>query len=277
MATKQLRISASVEITDILMAELSEIGFDIFEDSDTGIHAYCPLAIYDQAAAQEIIARYQFLGPIEVEESEIEKQNWNAVWETNYDPIRISDQVNIRASFHEPDPSVAMDIVINPKMSFGTGHHETTTLMVQGMFELSLTNKSVLDVGTGTGILAFIAIKFGASRVHGFDIDPWSVENSIENAALNACEMVSFQEGTIRDEPSTTYDVVLANINRNILLDELAEYALRMVSGGTLLLSGFYSDDIPHLLEAAQALGFVLEAETKLRNWACLRLTKVSV
>jgi ribosomal protein L11 methyltransferase len=274
MATKQLRISASVEITDILMAELSEIGFDIFEDTDTGIQAYCPLAVYDHSAAHEIIERYRFLGPIEVEEAEIEKQNWNAVWETNYDPIRISDQVNIRASFHEPDPSVAMDIVINPKMSFGTGHHETTTLMVQGMFEIDLTNKSVLDVGTGTGILAFIAIKLGANRVHGFDIDPWSVENSIENASLNGCEMVTFQEGTIRNEPDTTYDVVLANINRNILLDELAEYAARLVPGGTLLLSGFYADDISYLLEAATSHGLSLESETNLRNWACLRLKK---
>ena len=274
MATKQLRITASVEITDILMAELGEIGFDIFEDFDVGIHAYCPLAAYDHAAAIEIIERYRFLGPIEVEEAEIEKQNWNAVWETNYDPIRISDRVYIRASFHEPDPSVAMDIVINPKMSFGTGHHETTTLMVQGMFDLDLRNKSLLDVGTGTGILAFIAIRLGANRVHGFDIDPWSVENSIENALLNGCEMVTFQEGTIRNEPETTYDVVLANINRNILLDELGEYAARLVSGGTLLLSGFYTDDISYLLEAANSYGLTRVSETNLRNWACLRLKK---
>ncbi len=277
MATKQLRISASSEITDILMAELSEIGFDIFEDTDSGIQAYCPLHVYHAEAAQEIIERYRFLGPIDVEEAVIEKQNWNAVWETNYDPIRISDRVNIRASFHEPDPTVDLDIVINPKMSFGTGHHETTSLMVQAMFELSLQNKSLLDVGTGTGILTFIAIKLGATRVHGFDIDPWSVENSIENAALNACEMVTFQEGTIRDEPAATYDVVLANINRNILLDEIAEYVARLAPGGILLLSGFYTDDIPYLVEAAQALGMVVEAETNLRNWACLRLKKASL
>jgi ribosomal protein L11 methyltransferase len=146
--------------------------------------------------------------------------------------------------------------------------------MVQAMFEISLAGKSVLDVGTGTGILAFIALKLGASRVHGFDIDPWSVENSIENAVLNDCEMATFQEGTIRDEPSTIYDVVIANINRNILLDEIAEYAVRLASGGHLLLSGFYAEDIPFLTQAAQPLGLVLEAETNLRNWACLRLRK---
>jgi len=276
MATKQLIISAAVEITDILMAELGEIGFDIFEDTDSGMKAYCPLDQYDASAAHEIIHRYQFLGPIEVQEAEIEKQNWNAVWENNYDPIRISDQVNIRASFHEPDPTAALDIVINPKMSFGTGHHETTTLMVQAMFELSLAGKTVLDVGTGTGILAFIALKLGASRVHGFDIDPWSVENSIENAVLNDCESATFQEGTIRDEPEFVYDVVIANINRNILLDEISEYALRLQSGGYLMLSGFYAADIPILIEAALPLGLQLEAETSLRNWACLRLRKAS-
>jgi ribosomal protein L11 methyltransferase len=232
------------------------------------------LDLYDSTAAHEIIERYRFLGSIDVTEAEIEKQNWNAVWETNYDPIRISDKVNIRASFHEPDPSVEMDIVINPKMSFGTGHHETTTLMVQAMFEISLEGKSVLDVGTGTGILAFIALKLGASRVHGFDIDPWSVENSIENAALNNCESATFQEGTIRDEPLTIYDVVIANINRNILLDELAEYALRLKSGGVLLLSGFYAADIPFLTAAASPLGLSFETETHLRDWACIRLKK---
>jgi len=274
MATKQLTISADVEVTDILMAELGEIGFDIFEDIDSGIKAYCPMDVYNADAANEIIERYRFLGPIDVEEAEIEKQNWNAVWETNYDSIRISDQVNIRASFHEPDPTVPMDIVINPKMSFGTGHHETTTLMVQAMFEIPLEGKSVLDVGTGTGILAFVALKLGASPVHGFDIDPWSVENSIENAALNDCESVSFQEGTIRNEPLTVYDIVIANINRNILIDELAEYAIRLQAGGVLFLSGFYSEDIPYLTEAALPLGLQLEVETNLRNWACLRLRK---
>jgi len=274
MATKQLTISAAVEITDILMAELGEIGFDIFEDTAFGMNAYCPMNVYDAAASHEIIERYRFLGPIDVVEAEIEKQNWNAVWENNYDPIRISDQVNIRASFHEPDPTAAIDIVINPKMSFGTGHHETTTLMVQAMFEIPLEGKSVLDVGTGTGILAFVALKLGASHVHGFDIDPWSVENSIENAALNDCQMATFQEGTIRNEPLTVYDVVIANINRNILLDEIAEYALRLASNGYLFLSGFYTEDIPYIREAALLQGLAIEAETNLHNWACLRLRK---
>lgn len=274
MATKQLLISASTEITDILMAELGEIGFDIFEDLDSGIAAYCPAALYDADQAQEIIDRYRFLGPIDVVYNDIEKENWNAVWETNYDPIRILDQVYIRASFHEPDHSFPMEIVINPKMSFGTGHHETTALLVAALLELDLANKSVLDAGTGTGILAFVARKRGATRVHGFDIDSWAVENSIENAGLNECADVTFAQGTIRDEDETSYDVLIANINRNILLDEMEEYSKRIVSGGYLFLSGFYATDVPILQKAATSVGLTLQVQTEKGPWTCLRLQK---
>jgi len=271
MATKQLLISAKPEITDILMAELGEIGFDIFEDLDTGIAAYCPMDVYDEGLANEILDRYRFLGPIDVVFNDIKKENWNAVWETNYDPIRIANDVYIRASFHEPDPSVPIEIVINPKMSFGTGHHQTTAMMVAALLEIDLSNKSVLDAGTGTGILAFVAQKRGASRVHGFDIDVWSVENSIENAGLNGCESVTFAQGTIREEDETPYDVLIANINRNILLDELAEYAKRIVPGGYLFLSGFYVSDVSMLEEAARVHGFTLQTQAEKEQWACLR------
>jgi len=255
MSTQQVRITASPDQADILLAELGEIGFDIFEDSDTGLIAYCQTDLFDLAVFKDLISRYQFLGPIQYEIQEIEKQNWNAVWETNYDPIRISDLVFIRANFHPSEPGYQMEIVINPKMSFGTGHHETTFQMSQALFDLDLAGKSVLDAGTGTGILAFVAKKLGASFVRGFDIDEWSVENSIENASLNACEDVEFDKGTILDESARMYDVLLANINRNILLDEMGEYADRIVSGGDLLLSGFYTEDIPMLIERAEALG----------------------
>lgn len=271
MATKQLLISASPEITDILMAELGEIGFDIFEDLDSGIAAYCPMDVYDAGLANEILDRYRFLGPIDVVFNDIKKENWNAVWETNYDPIRIANDVYIRASFHAPDPSVPLEIVINPKMSFGTGHHQTTALMVAALLEIDLAHKSVLDAGTGTGILAFLALKRGASRVHGFDIDVWSVENSIENAGLNGCEAVTFAQGTIRDEDDSTYDVLIANINRNILLDELAEYAKRILPGGYLFLSGFYVSDVSMLEVAARAHGLTLQTQTEKEQWACLR------
>jgi ribosomal protein L11 methyltransferase len=275
MSTQQVRITASPDQADILLAELGEIGFDIFEDSDTGLIAYCQTDLFDLVVFKDLISRYQFLGPIQYEIQEIQKQNWNAVWETNYDPIRIADLVFIRANFHPSEPGYQIEIVINPKMSFGTGHHETTFQMSQALFDLNLTGKSVLDAGTGTGILAFVAKKLGATFVRGFDIDEWSVENSIENASLNACEEVEFGRGTILDESARMYDVLLANINRNILLDEMDEYAGRIVSGGDLLLSGFYTEDIPMLVERAEALGLNYVSQSQKNRWACLRFKKI--
>jgi ribosomal protein L11 methyltransferase len=274
MATKQLLISATPEITDILMAELGEIGFDIFEDLDAGIAAYCPMDDYNADLVAEVIARYRFLGDIDVVFNDIKKENWNAVWENNYDPIRISNQVYIRASFHEADLNVPLEIVINPKMSFGTGHHETTGLMVEALLAIDLKDKKVLDAGTGTGILAFVAMKRGASRVHGFDVDSWSIENSIENAELNDCKSVTFVQGTIRDEDDSTYDVLIANINRNILLDEMTEYAKRIVTGGYLFLSGFYASDVPMLEAAANSHGLKLQTQAEKHQWTCLRFQK---
>lgn len=274
MSTIQVIISASAEVTEILVAELGEIGFDIFEDSDEGLCAYCPEDLFDQNALEEIIARYQFLGPISFVQNRIEKQNWNEVWEKNYEPIRIGDKVFIRASFHASEPGYQMEIVINPKMSFGTGHHETTSLMSEALFGLELAGKSVLDAGTGTGILAFIAKKLGATLVNGFDIDEWSVANSIENAALNDCEEIVFTQGTIREHAVVQYDVLLANINRNILLNEMAEYALRIKAGGLLLLSGFYLQDIPSLKKSAAQQGLQLVNQSDKNNWACLVFVK---
>jgi ribosomal protein L11 methyltransferase len=273
--TIQVSISASPELSEILMAELAEIGFDIFEESSTGIDAFCLENLFDASAMLEIFGRYQELGPIQYEQKTIEKQNWNEVWETNYEPIRIGDKVFIRASFHASEPGYQIELVINPKMSFGTGHHETTSLMVENLFGIELKGKAVLDAGTGTGILAFVAKKRGADFVRGFDIDEWSVENSIENAGLNGCEEIPFVKGTIRDEDERLYDVLIANINRNILLDEMQEYAKRLKAGGILLLSGFYVQDIPALEKKAASVGIQRVSYLEKNNWVSLVLKKV--
>ncbi|MCX6192947.1 MAG: 50S ribosomal protein L11 methyltransferase [Cytophagales bacterium] len=222
MSTIQVKITASPELSDILVAELGEIQFDIFEDADTGVIAYCPEVDFSVEALAEIMSRY---GLETYETNRIEKQNWNEVWESNYDPIRIENLVLIRASFHPSEPGFQIEIVINPKMSFGTGHHETTSLMAKALFDVDITDKSVLDAGTGTGLLAFVAKKRGAGFVRGFDIDEWSVENSIENAGLNACEEIPFVLGTILEEDETAYDVLLANINRRSMLCALSQVA----------------------------------------------------
>ena len=237
--------------------------------------AYCQTNLFNLAHFKEVITRYEALGPISFQINEIEKQNWNAVWESNYDPIRISNQVFIRANFHESEPGYAMEIVINPKMSFGTGHHETTFLMTQALFEIDLQGKSVLDAGTGTGILALVATKLGAQEVKGFDIDPWSIENSIENAGLNQCEDIIFVEGTIINESLKKYDVLLANINRNILLAEMHEYSERIVDGGLLLLSGFYAEDVPMILKSATENGLAFITQTEKNHWTCIKLIKI--
>lgn len=277
MTTQQIIISASPEQVDILLAELGEIHFDIFEDSDTGVIAYCQTDLFDPTLFSEVIKRYEVLGPISFQINEIEKQNWNAVWESNYDPIRISNQVFIRANFHESEPGYAMEIIINPKMSFGTGHHETTFLMTQALFEIKIQGKSVLDAGTGTGILALVAMKLGAIDVKGFDIDPWSIENSIENAALNECADIVFIEGTIVNESLKKYDVLLANINRNILLAEMQEYSKRIVDDGMLLLSGFYAEDVPMIIGSAIENGLIYMNQTVKNRWTCIKFKKSSL
>jgi len=277
MTTQQVVISASPEQVDILLAELGEIHFDIFEDSDTGLIAYCQTDLFDPSLFAEVIKKYEVLGPISFQINEIEKQNWNAVWESNYDPIRISNQVFIRANFHESEPGYEMEIVINPKMSFGTGHHETTFLMTQALFEIELRGKSVLDAGTGTGILALVAKKLGALDVKGFDIDPWSIENSIENASLNQCEDIIFVEGTIANESLKKYDVLLANINRNILLAEMHAYSERIAEGGILLLSGFYTEDVPMIVKSALENKLTFMAQSEKNRWTCIKFKKSSL
>jgi ribosomal protein L11 methyltransferase len=277
MTTQQVVISASPEQVDILLAELGEIHFDIFEDSDTGLIAYCQTDLFDPSLFAEVIKKYEVLGPISFQINEIEKQNWNAVWESNYDPIRISNLVFIRANFHESEPGYEMEIVINPKMSFGTGHHETTFLMTQALFEIELRGKSVLDAGTGTGILALVAKKLGALDVKGFDIDPWSIENSIENASLNQCEDIIFVEGTIANESLKKYDVLLANINRNILLAEMHAYSERIAEGGILLLSGFYTKDVPMIVKSALENKLTFMAQSEKNRWTCIKFKKSSL
>lgn len=271
----EFKIACNEAYREILIAVLAEIGFDSFLETETGIEAYITEDLFDRTAFDEVIAQYRIPGEISVEEGRMAKVNWNEEWEKNYDPIEVGDQVYVRASFHAPKEGVAHEIIINPKMSFGTGHHATTYLMLTHQLNLDHQGKRVIDIGSGTGILAIMAHKLGAGEVQALDIDEWCVENGEENFALNGLPDVKMALGTIREvAPQGTFDIVLANINKNVLLDEMEVYADLVQPNGHLLLSGFYEHDIQDIVDKAQAFGLVLKDQKSKNNWAALVLQK---
>ncbi|GAB4048472.1 50S ribosomal protein L11 methyltransferase [Spirosoma litoris] len=271
----ELQLRLSPDYTDILTAELAELGFESFVETDEGLSAYIVESDFDEKAVQELIAKYEGQTAIAYEVSSLEKRNWNAEWERDYEPIEVADQVRVRASFHESDARFRYDIVINPKMSFGTGHHETTAMMLEQQLGLDFAGKSVLDVGSGTGILAILAEKMGAQTVLAFDIEEWAVENARENAELNDCPKTTVFQGTIADvDPTTQYDIVLANINRNILLAEIPSYTNLLTNNGYLVVSGFYENDAPDIEQKAVEVGLSLANRATTNQWTSLSFYK---
>lgn len=272
----EFKISCSEDFREILIAELSEVGFDSFLETDTGFDAYIPEDQLERSNFEEVIARYAEQAEIEVTEGKMAKVNWNEEWEKHYDPIMVENQVYVRASFHEEKPEFPYQIHINPKMSFGTGHHATTYSMIAHQLETDHQGKRVLDIGAGTGILAIMAHLLGASEVEAFDIDEWCVENGDENFALNGMSHVKMGKGTVREvQPQGPYDIVLANINKNVLLDEMEVYGTLVQSGGTLLLSGFYEHDIADIEASATKEGFKLLGQKVKDNWTALKFQKL--
>ena len=264
----EVAVQAPQDFTDILTAELSEVGYDTFMDTETGFNAYITEDIFDENELLEVVEKYNGLAEISFETKKIAKQNWNEEWEKNFEPLIIGNQVSVRASFHPRPENVQYDIVINPKMTFGTGHHETTTLMIENQLTVDHKNKRVLDMGTGTGILAIMACKLSASEVVGVEIEDWSVENSLENAALNECPEIKVHLGDVTAVANDTpYDIVLANINRNVLLADMPAYTRLLKNGGPLVLSGFYTEDLPVLKEKATECGLIFESDRTKNNW----------
>lgn len=267
----ELKLTVNPEFADIFMAELGEIGFETFTEESYGLNAYVTEDLFSEEAVDEIMERYLAMTPISYSYSTLEKKNWNEEWEKSYEPISVNGLVRVRASFHEPDDQHRFDIVINPKMSFGTGHHETTS-MVLGIQGSQLAGehqgKKVLDVGCGTGILAIMAAKLGASYVSAFDIEEWAAENSRENVELNHCEGVVVRQGTIDDEPADLYDIVLANINRNILMRDIPKYVTFMLPKAYLVVSGFYEHDIADIEQVANEAGLKKTFFDTKNNWA---------
>ncbi|QJW92030.1 50S ribosomal protein L11 methyltransferase [Spirosoma taeanense] len=271
----ELNLRVSLDYTDILTAELAELGFESFIETDEGLNAYITEPAFDETEIQKLVAKYADQTAIAYEVSSLEKRNWNAEWERDYESIEVANSVRVRASFHQPDARFRYDIVINPKMSFGTGHHETTAMMLEQQLSLDFTGKTVLDVGSGTGILAILAAKMGAQSVLAFDIEEWAVENARENAELNACPQVTVLQGTIADvDSSNRYDVILANINRNVLLAEIPAYVGLLNSAGYLLVSGFYEHDAADIQQKAIETGLTLIQDMAIREWTSLLFQK---
>jgi ribosomal protein L11 methyltransferase len=257
--------------SEILIAELGLVGFESFVENDSGITAYIPEEEFeeDSLAGVHILQSEEF--SISYSRKKIEQVNWNEEWEKNFLPIMVEDSCCVRAPFH-PQPNLKYDIVIEPKMSFGTGHHATTHMMIQFLLKNDFQGKSVLDMGCGTGVLAIVAEKRGAREVDAIDIDNWCYQNSVENVERNNCSKISVYEGGAELLGEKKYDVIIANINRNILLEDIPTYIRCLEQGGDLYLSGFYEADIPVIREKCEQGGLELSSQLERDEWVALKL-----
>jgi ribosomal protein L11 methyltransferase len=273
----EVDLKVDLEFSEILMAELGEVGFESFVETDEGLLAYIPESDFDENNLSELTAKYQDLTTIAATWKSLERRNWNEEWEKSYEPIEVGDQIRVRATFHEPDPAFKYDLLIQPKMSFGTGHHETTWLVMNEQLSLPHEGLSVMDVGCGTGILAILASKLGAANLLGFDIDEWAVENTRENFAMNNLSATAdvFQ-GTITEVPSQQiFGGILANINRNILLSEIPKYVQHLSQGGWLVTSGFYETDQADIEQCAAESGLKKLRSNTRNQWATVVFEKL--
>ncbi len=267
----------SDDITDLLAAFLADCGFESFEPDASGLTAYVQASVFSEDAIKEILKDFPMDTKISFSSEFVESQNWNEEWEKHYfKPIVIAGECVVHSSFHTDIPKAKYDILIDPKMAFGTGHHATTSQMMRYVLDLKdVEGKSVIDMGTGTGILAILCKMRGAGSVVGIEIDPGAFENAVENAALNS-QAIDFICGDASAlDQCVPAEIFLANINRNVITSDIAKYAEKIKSGGELLLSGFYTADIPIVMEAAEPLGFSLaQTSEEGDHWAAIRLIK---
>lgn len=258
-------VSSSQEDTDILIAELGTCGFESFEEIQNGVHAYITKEDWNQALLSDITSLQKenvFLTSV----LEIAPENWNETWESNFQPIVVDNTCTVRAPFHQP-ASTQLDLIIEPKMSFGTGHHETTHMMIQFVLKENLSQKTVLDMGSGTGVLAILAEKQGANKIDAIDIDSWCYENATENIQRNNCQSITPLLGDAKMLSGKQYHVILANINRNILLEDIPKYVASIIKGGVLILSGFYFEDLTLITNTCAENGLVFDSHLQRGSW----------
>lgn len=260
---------------DLLIDELGSIGFDTFEDEDFGFSAYIPSSNLSIQAIETTLLNQVDNYQLDYKVEDIEEQNWNILWESNFNPISVDNKVYVRATFHEAKPSYTYEVIIDPKMSFGTGHHQTTSMMLSYILENDFKGKAVLDMGCGTGILGILASKHGAKTVAAIDFDPVCVESVEENKILNNVTNIESRLGSKEAIGEYKFDVILANINRNILLDQLEVYKDSLNTSGHLYLSGFYEDqDLPIIKDKCSSLGLIFESHKHLNNWCAAKFVK---
>ncbi len=271
----RLKVVTLADFSEILMAEVAEADFDTFMEKENGFEAYGEENKINLELLEAIKIKYAHVNPLLFFIDKVKKENWNKEWEKNVEPIVVEEKCLIRASFHNIQKKYPYEIVITPKMSFGTGHHQTTYLMLKNQLMMDHHDKYVMDVGCGTAILSVMASKRGAREIEAFDMDEWSVPNGKENAEINHCKNINIRQGTIRDffwpDP---FDIVLANINKNVLLDEIEIYSECLKPDGLLLMSGFYQLDIADLVHTASRYGFKQERQYERETWASLLMKK---
>lgn len=266
-----LRLTPIDHWREVVIAQMGLLGFESFVNTPLGFKAYIPQNEFQEKEFSQIdVFDFQEL-EIEWDTKIIPPENWNRQWEENFSPIRVGERCVVRADFHPPEKA-EYELVITPKMSFGTGHHETTQMMISYLLDLNCNNKTVLDMGTGTGVLAILAEKRGAKTVLAVDNDPWCVENTLENLEMNHCQKISAQLSSTVPKKKK-YDMVLANINRNVLLKQIADYAQVLAPEGDLLMSGFYVEDLGIIQNACETEGFRFIRNLDVNNWVAAHFT----
>ncbi|HTI08025.1 MAG TPA: 50S ribosomal protein L11 methyltransferase [Puia sp.] len=256
-------------IREMLIARLSEFEYEGFEEQESSLQAFIPEEKFNPTELKELLAPWE----LPYTQDRLGERNWNEEWEKNFQPVVVEEFCAIRASFHAPIEGVEQELVITPKMSFGTGHHATTYMMVAAMRHLDLKDKQVLDFGTGTGVLAILAEKLGAARVLGIDYDDWSIENALENVSENHCRTISIQKADTTPK-GQLFDIILANINKHVILQELHAIGQQLEKEGVILLSGLLHEDFSDIEKEALKSGLVLRERMARGNWICLKLGK---
>ena len=255
---------------EILIPGLDEIGFESFSQEENELLAYIPVGQYREEKVKLLFSNLH----LQFQVRTIKEKNWNEEWEKNYDPVVIAGECYVHASFHDPLPGIKYDILIEPRMSFGTAHHETTRLMIEKMLGMNITGKKVLDMGCGTAVLSILAHKMGAKEILAIDNDEWAFRNSLDNIAINGAGSIHVVMGDIDVNHSKDFDLIFSNINRNILLKHLCAYYNFLKKGGEMILSGFYTEDIPAIRNQAESFGFQTTGATELNNWVTLAFMK---